>query len=419
MNYADGTKHDAASGEEIRTTSKLQKEKSDAQKVFDDVASDDIFQSVTCEEGAKDKDKISKGDQATERVENSQKGGKEVLDSGGESERNEKEKHALGFYRVLRNPVKINGDGSTKQEMDKVNTADKDEEKRCDVDEQDGDDRTKTEDEEKNGNESCEKGEAGNSSESDQSDAPIALDEDFLTTLTEVSSDGLTDDNEELSGGEEFNLPDDKSDGISLMETNNLAIASKTESSDLIQMEKELKVVEVKFGELAKEIELLEKYIEAGAGEIENLEFELTKVEAECDKKLQHKEDLEKHLREDDRSEVTIKVISEQINNKGSISCIEDRSKEEMDDADNEEMENGETSKTEEETFFSLTPSEVSEDEKTFNVKLETTDVATETVEDDISARVEENHSDLLLNCLVRYQPWCPAFPALFWQKLC
>ena len=117
MNYADGTKHDAAFGEEIRTTSKLQKEKSDAQKVVDDVASDDIFQSVTCEEGAKDKDKISKGDQATERVENSQKGGKEVLDSGGESERNEKEKHALGFYRVLRNPVKINGDGSTKQEM--------------------------------------------------------------------------------------------------------------------------------------------------------------------------------------------------------------------------------------------------------------------------------------------------------------
>ena len=68
MNYADGTKHDAASGEEIRTTSKLQKEKSDAQKLFDDVASDDIFQSVTCEEGAKDKDKISKEDQAKEGV---------------------------------------------------------------------------------------------------------------------------------------------------------------------------------------------------------------------------------------------------------------------------------------------------------------------------------------------------------------
>ena len=230
-----------------------------------------------------------------------------------------------------------------------------------------------------------------------------------MTTYTEVSSSDLTDDNEEPSDREESNPPDIESDGISLMETNKLANASETESSDLFQMEKELKVVEVKFSELSREIELLEKYIEAGGGEIENLEFELMKVEAECDKKLQYKEDLEKHLRED-RSEVTMKVISENVKIKEPISCIEACILEEIavDDADNEEMENGETPKTEEETFFSFTPSEVSEDEKTFSVKLETTDVATETVdEDEILARVEENHSDLLLNCLVRYQPWC------------
>ena len=57
MNYADGTKHEA--GEEIRTKSNLAKEKSDTQKVVDDVAGDGIFQSVTCEESGKDKDKIS------------------------------------------------------------------------------------------------------------------------------------------------------------------------------------------------------------------------------------------------------------------------------------------------------------------------------------------------------------------------
>ena len=97
-----------------------------------------------------------------------------------------------------------------------------------------------------------------------------------------------------------------------------------------------------------------------------------------------------------------MKVKSENINMKENISCIDARSKEEIADIDDEQMENGESSKTEEETFFSFTPSEVSEDEKTFSVKLETTDAATETEGDEISARVEENHSDLLLNCLVR-----------------
>ena len=451
MNYADGTKHEA--GEEIRTKSNLANEKSDTQKVVDDVAGDGIFQSVTCEESGKDKDKLSKGCQATERVENKQKGGKGALDSGGESVRNEKEKHALGFYRVLRNPVKINGDGNTKEEMNNVNNeedkisdidddwtnnegeeeeakngtssgdkgedkstqlSDNDDDKISDIIEQCDDDWTNDNQEEKNVTSSGDK-EEDNNSQSDKSDAPIAIDED-LTTYTEVSSSDLTDDNQEPTDREEGNPPDVKSDGISLMETTKLANASKTESSDLFQMEKELKVVEVKFKELAREIELLEKHIEAGAGEIENLEFELTKVEAECDKKLQYKEDLEKHLREDrleEKKEITMKVTSENVNIEKSISCIEDSSKEEItaDDADNEEMENGETPKTEEETFFSFTPSEVSEDEKTFSVKLETTDVATETVdEDEILAKVEENHSDLLLNCLVRYQPWCLPF---------
>ena len=67
MNYADGAKHEP--GEEVRTNSKLADEKSDTQKAIDDVARDDIFQSVTCEESDKDKDKLSKGRQATERVE--------------------------------------------------------------------------------------------------------------------------------------------------------------------------------------------------------------------------------------------------------------------------------------------------------------------------------------------------------------
>ena len=67
MNYADGAKHEDA--EEIKITSKSLLDKSDAQQVCNDVASDGIFQSVTCEESDKDKDKLSKGRQATERVE--------------------------------------------------------------------------------------------------------------------------------------------------------------------------------------------------------------------------------------------------------------------------------------------------------------------------------------------------------------
>ena len=399
MNYADGTKHEA--GEEIRTTSKLPKEKSDTQKVVDDVASDGIFQSVTREESDKDKDKLSKGRQVTERVEKSEEVQK---DSGGESGRDESKKHALGFYRVLRNPVEINGDGNTKEEINKVKTADNSQEKSSCKDEQ----CCSNNEGEENGNISCEKGEEGK--RTDQSDAPIAPDED-LTTYSMVSSGDSTDDNEELSESAEYNSPDVKSDGISLMETPKLAIADQNESSDLFLMEKELKVVEVKFREVGREIELLEKDIEAGAGEIEDLEFELNKVEAECAKKLQYKEDLEKHLRGE-----RLKVTSENINIKESISCIEASRKEDIgvDDPNNEEMENGETSKTEEETFFSFTPSEVSEDEKTFSVKLETRDTATETVEDEMLAKVEENHSDLLLNCLVRYQPSCLQ---PFWAK--
>ena len=131
MNYADGTKHEA--GEEIRTTSKLPKEKSATQKVVDDVASDGIFQSVTREESDKDKDKLSKGRQVTERVEKSEEVQK---DSGGESGRDESKKHTLGFYRVLRNPVEINGDGNTKEEFYIVMTADISQEKSSCKDEQ-------------------------------------------------------------------------------------------------------------------------------------------------------------------------------------------------------------------------------------------------------------------------------------------
>ena len=412
MNYADGTKHEDA--EEIKITSKSLLETSDAQQVCNDVASDGIFKSVTCEESAKDKDKLSKGRQPTEKVKSSQKVGKVGADSQKECEKNEEEKLALGFYRVLQNPVKING--NTKEETNKINTADNSEEKGSVIEEQRNDDcrqdngdcrnNEEEEGEEKQSNDGeCNSGDI--SLRSDNSKAPIAFDED-LTTYTEVSSDDFSDDNHGPSDTEESCPPDIKS-------TNNMAMANYTEASDLFQMEKELKVFEVKFRELAREIQQLEKNMEAGAGEIENLEFELKKVEAECDKNLQHKEGLERHLREgrsEDRNEVTTKVLTGQM--KESFSCIEDRSKDEiaLDNADNEEMENREPLKTDEETFFSLTPSDVSEEEKTFSVKLETTDVATETVDDEISARVEENHSDLLLNCLVRYQPPCLAFPA-------
>ena len=112
INYADGTKHEDA--EEIKITSKSLLETSDAQQVCNDVASDGIFKSVTCEESAKDKDKLSKGRQPTEKVKSSQKVGKVGADSQKECEKNEEEKLALGFYRVLQNPVKINE--NTKEE---------------------------------------------------------------------------------------------------------------------------------------------------------------------------------------------------------------------------------------------------------------------------------------------------------------
>ena len=412
MNYADGTKHEDA--EEIKITSKSLIETSDAQQVCNDVASDGIFKSVTCEEGDKDKDKLSKGQQPTEKVKSSQKVEKLGADSQIECEKNEEEKLALGFYRVLQNPVKING--NTKEETNKINTADNSEEKGSVIEEQRNDDcrqdngdcrnNEEEEGEEKQSNDGeCNSGDI--SLWSDNSKAPIAFDED-LTTYTEVSSDDYSDDNQGPSDTEESCPPDIKS-------TNDMAMANYTEARDLFQMEKELKVFEVKFRELAREIQQLEKNMEAGAGEIENLEFELKKVEAEYDKNLEHKNGIERHLREErseDRNEVTTKVLSGQIEE--SFSCVENRRKDEiaLDNADNEEMENRDPLKTDEETFFSLTPSDVSEEEKTFSVKLETTDVATETVDDEMSARVEENHSDLLLNCLVRYQPPCLAFPA-------
>ena len=237
--------------------------------------------------------------------------------------------------------------------------------------------------------------------ESENSDAPIAIDED-LTTYTELSADEVFDDKEE-----DLKLPDIKLDGIPFIETTELAISSETagESSYLLEMEKELKIAEVKFKELAREIELLEKYIEAGGGEIERLELELSQVESGCEEKLQYKEHLEKHLSEGNRLELALPVTSEKENIKESISRVIDSK---VEHASNEEMETGETPKTEEETFFSFTPSE---DEKTFSVNGETTrDVATKTEEDEIVAKVEENHSDLLLNCLVRYRPSsCPS----------
>ena len=208
---------------------------------------------------------------------------------------------------------------------------------------------------------------------------------------------------------EDLKQPDFKLDGIPFIETTELAISSETagESSYLLEMEKELKIAEVKFKELAREIELLEKYIEAGGGEIERLELELSQVESGREEKLQYKEDLEKHLSEGNRLELALRVTSEKENIKESISRIIEDSKM-VEHASNEEMETGETPKTEEETFFSFTPSE---DEKTFSVNGETTrDVATETEKDEIGAKVEENHSDLLLNCLVRYRPSsCPS----------
>ena len=68
----------------------------------------------------------------------------------------------------------------------------------------------------------------------------------------------------------------------------------------------------------------------------------------------------------------------------------------------NSTNQNTDSFKTEDDIFFSFTPSEVSEEEKTFSVEIETKDVATEVLEDEIMKKVEENHSDLLLTCLVR-----------------
>ena len=527
MNYADGTKHGEAAAKSINAGFNLTEKKSDSQKVCGDVESGDVCQRGLREEGDKDKDKPSKECHVTESVENSREREKVANNSreGVECERNEKEKQALGFYRVLRNPVEINGDGNTEKEMNKINTGGKNEDEKDEFAEEgdielneeksietkaekknekenkaqgeknegdekvdnDGSKESKTkdndlsdDDEEENkemqtqkddveddkthenenkgnnkqydvGNEEhktskeLDKDDLGSDKESEtetenedvpnqeiqerankedtqknenkknsdkweetcleseNSDAPIAIDED-LTTYTELSADEVFDDNEE-----DLKLPDIELDGIPFIETTELAISSETagESSYLLEMEKELKIAEVKFKELAREIKLLEKYIEAGGDEIERLEFELSQVESGREEKLQYKEDLEKYISEENRLELVLQVTSEKENIKESISCVIEDSKM-VEPASNEEMETGETPKTEEETFFSFTPSE---DEKTFSVNGETTrDVATETEEDEIVAKVEENHSDLLLNCLVRYRPSsCPS----------
>ena len=473
MNYADGTKHGEAAAKSINAGTKLTEKKSDSQKVCGDVESGDVCQRRLREEGDKDKDKPSKECHVTESVENSREREKVANNSreGGECERNEEEKQALGFYRVLRNPVEINGDGNTEKEITKINTGGKNEDEKDefaeegdielnkeksietkvekknekgnktqgeknegdekvdkdgskesktkdnDLSEDDEEENKETEDEDMHNQEIQEKANKEDTQEnenkknsdkweetcpeSENSDAPIAIDED-LTTYTELSADEVFDDKEE-----DLKLPDIKLDGIPFIETTELAISSKTagESSYLLEMEKELKIAEVKFKELAREIELLEKYIEAGGGEIERFELELSQVESGREEKLQYKEDLEKHLSEGNRLELALPVTSEKENIKESISRVIDSK---VEHASNEEMETGETPKTEEETFFSFTPSE---DEKTFSVNGETTrDVATETEEDEIVAKVEENHSDLLLNCLVRYRPSsCPS----------
>ena len=140
MNYADGTKHGEAAAKSINAGTKLTEKKSDSQKVCGDVESGDVCQRGLREEGDKDKDKPSKECHVTESVENSREREKVANNSreGGECERNEEEKQALGFYRVLRNPVEINGDGNTEKEMNKINTGGKNEDEKDEFAEEGG-----------------------------------------------------------------------------------------------------------------------------------------------------------------------------------------------------------------------------------------------------------------------------------------
>ena len=150
-----------------------------------------------------------------------------------------------------------------------------------------------------------------------------------------------------------------------------------------------LQVIEMKLENITDNIDELEKELEASDVGMHNIEKELKHVRNTYSEKEQAEKVIQSHLMEEAEWEKLQQTTLERL-------AEETRRK------DENEIEK-DMNKTDDETFFSLTPSDASEDDKTFHVCFEKKDVATEIFdEDDVMKKVEENHSDLLLNCLVR-----------------
>ena len=179
--------------------------------------------------------------------------------------------------------------------------------------------------------------------------------------------------------------------------------------TELFKPEFELEAMATKLGDLTSEILKLEIEIEESSEVLETLEVEINKAHNKANEKKECQELIKNCLKEEQEWENMESAETEDglhYQAKSDVDTAEKRKHVAGDDektiTNSNAKENADSIKTEDDIFFSLTPSEVSEEDKTFSVELETKDVATEVLEDEIMRKVEENHSDLLLTCLVR-----------------
>ena len=162
-----------------------------------------------------------------------------------------------------------------------------------------------------------------------------------------------------------------------------------SEDNEDIDIERYLQVIQVKLENITDNIDELEKELKASDVGMHNIEKELKHVSNIYSEKEQTEKEIQSHLMKEEEWEKLQHTTMERL---GEDTSRKDESEIEKD-----------MTKTDDETFFSLTPSDASEDDKTFHVCFEKKDVATEiSDDDDVMKKVEENHSDLLLNCLVR-----------------
>ena len=295
------------------------------------------------------------------------------------------ETHATGLFRILHNPESFDEDlteNVVKPELLKIEP---------DLDFiDDVADQTETDRSSKSGN----KGGMNEITFSDQDTLP----QDGVCDLEDEDSANKTESDLPplaKAGDSEYDtdthLTTDSDWTINMHETN----------IDIIQMEWDLKTVEVKFETILIEINDLENEIEIDNEHIQGMEIQLEKIKETYDKNQVVKDEFEKKMLKEDKknsptnfeghkTEFDIKGDIERLLYKENEIKYNDKRKKERDITSNS------SKNTDDETFFSMTPTPEASEEETFNEQVKTKDATTETTEE------EENHTELLITCLVR-----------------